>query len=92
MAEGRQLLIQGKVQGVFFRAWAVETACALGLRGWVRNLRDGRVELLAWGDRDALDRLTERCRTGPPAARVEAIAVQPATEPEVAGFEKRPTV
>ena len=93
MAEvAKRLLIHGRVQGVFYRAWATERATALGLSGWVRNRRDGTVELFAKGDREAVEQLIGSCREGPPAARVERIDIQDAPE-EVApgGFEKRPT-
>jgi acylphosphatase len=75
---GRRLRIHGRVQGVFFRAWAAEEARSLGLRGWVRNRRDGSVELEAYGDEEALEALTAECRSGPPAARVERIEVESA--------------
>jgi acylphosphatase len=72
---GCRMRIHGRVQGVFFRNWAMERARALGVRGWVRNRRDGSVELLAFGDDEAVEALTAACRTGPPAARVERIEV-----------------
>jgi len=93
MAETRKLLrIHGRVQGVFYRAWTRETASALGLRGWVRNRTDGTVELLAQGEADAVDRMIERCRTGPPSARVDRIDAEESGEEAPAGFEGRETV
>lgn len=68
-----QARIVGRVQGVFFRASTEREAKALGLRGWVRNCRDGSVELVAEGPRPACEELLEYCRKGPPAARVEAV-------------------
>jgi acylphosphatase len=68
--------IQGKVQGVFYRKWTVETALKLGLRGWVRNLADGRVEMVISGKSAAVDSMLERCRVGPPAARVHGIDIE----------------
>jgi len=62
--------VSGRVQGVFFRAETREQAQRLGLCGWVRNLPDGRVELLAEGDAQAVRSLIAWCRTGPPHARV----------------------
>lgn len=88
----RRLGIYGHVQGVFFRNWTVDVARQLGVGGWVRNRRDGSVEILVRGPRDAVERLIERCREGPPAARVERIDVEAAEEDVPARFEKRPTV
>lgn len=55
----------GRVQGVGFRFTAEETAKQLGVTGWVRNLRDGRVEVVAEGGEEALQRFLEQIRTGP---------------------------
>ena len=87
----RKLRIHGEVQGVFYRAWSAEQARALGLSGWVRNRRDGTVEMLVSGDATAVVRMIGLCRGGPPAARVDRIEVEEADEPASAGFEKRPT-
>ena len=87
----RRLTVHGRVQGVFYRGWTRETATGLGLRGWVRNRRDGTVEILAIGPAAAIDTLTERCREGPPAARVSSIDVEAAEAEAVSGFETRPT-
>lgn len=73
---GRRLRIHGRVQGVFFRNWTRDKARALGVRGWVRNRFDGSVELIAYGDDDAVEVLIAACRTGPPAAKVERIEVE----------------
>lgn len=71
----KQLWISGKVQGVFFRKSTQARARELGLRGWVRNLADGRVELWAEGEAAALEALERWCEAGgPPAARVDAVA------------------
>ncbi len=67
------LFISGLVQGVGYRAAAMQTARRLGLSGWVRNLPDGRVEAVAEGEREAVDAFVAWCRHGPPAARVEAV-------------------
>ena len=87
----RRLLVTGRVQGVWYRGWAVDVARELGLAGWVRNRRDGSVEILADGDPAALDALAGRCREGPPAARVDAVSVTDDTESVPAGFTQRPT-
>jgi acylphosphatase len=67
------LLVSGRVQGVFFRGATMDEATRLGLAGWVRNLPDGRVEVLAEGERAALDALVRFCGRGPPAARVDRV-------------------
>lgn len=66
-------LVHGRVQGVFFRAWTQQTARTLQVKGWVRNLPDGSVELLAEGEESQLRALLAKCRQGPPAARVSEI-------------------
>ena len=68
--------VTGKVQGVWFRASTAERAQSLGVRGWVRNLADGRVELVAEGTRQAVDALIGFCHKGPPLARVDDVNVQ----------------
>ncbi|UHQ20970.1 acylphosphatase [Lysobacter sp. KIS68-7] len=70
MAAAR-FFVGGHVQGVFFRASTREQALHLGLRGYARNLHDGRVEVLAVGDVQAVERLGEWLKEGPPRARVE---------------------
>ena len=70
------ILITGQVQGVFFRASALEQAQSLNLTGWVQNLADGTVELTAEGQRYALEDLVAWCRRGPPAAEVEDVFVR----------------
>lgn len=67
--------ISGRVQGVFFRGFTKSEATSLKIHGWVRNLRDGRVEVLAEGNKGALDELLGRIREGPPSARVEKVDV-----------------
>jgi acylphosphatase len=70
-----RILVSGRVQGVFFRDHTRRWASSLGLTGWVRNLRDGRVEVLAEGEKDSIEGLVSRLRLGPPLANVEAVAV-----------------
>jgi acylphosphatase len=82
----RRLRIEGRVQGVFFRDWTVETARRLGLSGWVRNRRDGSVEVLAIGDEAAVERLIAACHEGPPHARVDRVGVEPADVETAGGF------
>ena len=71
--KGRSIRVFGHVQGVFYRAWTLQQAQLLGLKGWVRNRRDGSVEIEAWGDPASIDALVEKCRRGPSQARVERI-------------------
>jgi acylphosphatase len=66
-------MISGRVQGVAFRAYTRVQALALNLRGYARNLPDGRVEVLAVGNSDAIERLAEWLQQGPPLARVDAV-------------------
>ena len=68
-----RFLVGGKVQGVFFRASTREQALKLGLRGYARNLPDGRVEVLAAGEASAIDALVRWLQLGPPMARVESL-------------------
>jgi acylphosphatase len=79
-------LITGRVQGVFYRAATVERASALSLDGWARNLPDGRVEVVAAGTPPALANLAAWLWEGPPAARVEAVQVEPWPESVSPGF------
>lgn len=68
--------VSGHVQGVFFRASTRDEARRLGLTGWVRNLPDGRVELVAEGPEDVVEDLINWCRKGPSFARVDRVDVQ----------------
>jgi acylphosphatase len=86
------LRIEGRVQGVGFRWWLAQEARRLSLRGWVRNRRNGSVEVLAIGEQTALDRLAEACRSGPPGAVVRAVETHPAHDDGSAGFEQTATV
>jgi acylphosphatase len=73
--ERARLLISGRVQGVGYRASTSWAARNLGLKGWVRNLDDGRVEALVEGPKAKIDELIAWARQGPPAARVSDVAV-----------------
>lgn len=66
-------IVSGRVQGVFFRALARKQAVALGLAGSVKNLPDGRVEVIACGDRHELAKLRRWLAQGPPMARVDDV-------------------
>jgi acylphosphatase len=88
----RRLTVRGRVQGVWYRGWTVGQAEALGLDGWVRNRRDGSVEILASGPEAAIEALIARCRQGPPGARVDSLSVEETEESVPGGFAQRPTV
>lgn len=67
------LIIEGRVQGVFFRDTTRREAVGLGLRGWVKNRFNGSVEVVAEGPRDKADQLVQWCYHGPPAAGVTGV-------------------
>lgn len=83
--------IFGRVQGVGFRDWTSREARELGLSGWVRNRRDGSVELLLSGKDERIQTMLRRCREGPPLAIVERIETAPSDEAAAAGFRLLPT-
>ena len=85
------VFVEGRVQGVWFRGWTEREAGRLGLSGWVRNRRDGRVEALFAGPADAVERMIDACHDGPPAARVQAVRVEEAAPPDEGGFRTLPT-
>lgn len=85
--------ISGRVQGVGYRAWTEDAAAELELCGWVRNRRDGTVEAVFAGPVAAVSDMLERCKSGPPAARVADVITREldrATDVPAA-FEFRPT-
>ncbi len=69
------ILVSGRVQGVFFRDHTQKWAISLQLTGWVRNIRDGRVETVAEGDKEKIKELVSRLKEGPPLAQVEKVDV-----------------
>ena len=85
----RHVRIYGRVQGVFFRAWTSEQAAELGVRGWVRNCPDGRVEAHVEGEEGAVDAMIERMRGGPPSAKVDDLRTWDADICDFDGFEVR---
>ncbi|MCX7857209.1 MAG: acylphosphatase [Deltaproteobacteria bacterium] len=76
MRERAQIIVRGKVQGVFFRYNTMKVAQNLGIKGWVRNLKDGSVEILCEGESKDIDELIKWCWKGPPAALVEDVNVK----------------
>jgi acylphosphatase len=90
----RQIRVRGRVQGVGFRYALRREAARAGVRGWVRNRRDGSVEALLQGDASAVEQLVQWARHGPPAARVDELretAVESGFDVRYAGFEERAT-
>ena len=87
----RHLSIQGRVQGVWYRASAQAEAHRLGLRGWVHNRHDGSVEALVIGMQAAIDAFIDWAQVGPPKAQVLRIEISTADEEPTEGFEQRPT-
>jgi acylphosphatase len=86
----RHLLISGRVQGVGFRMSTRHQASLLGVHGWVRNRPDDGVEVLAWGEKQALERFVEWCRRGPIHARVDNVEVDEGSpDPALTGFVVR---
>jgi acylphosphatase len=77
-----RVVVSGRVQGVFFRQSCAREAREAGVTGSVVNRPDGRVEAVFQGSREAVDRLIEWCRTGPPSARVDDVSIswEPAEE------------
>ena len=86
-----RVVIKGRVQGVFYRNWTVENATQLGLKGWVRNRRDGSVEALFSGNPDVVQEMEQRCRRGPPDAMVTGLEVLPSSDDPGSGFKRKPT-
>ncbi len=70
------VFIGGRVQGVFFRANTLRKAEELGINGWVRNLEDGRVEVVAEGSDDKIKKFTEFLKRGPPSAKVTKFEIK----------------
>ncbi|EPS58492.1 hypothetical protein M569_16324, partial [Genlisea aurea] len=87
-----KVVIKGRVQGVFYRNWTVDNAAELGLKGWVRNRRDGSVEALFSGSPEKVRQMENRCRSGPPDAIVTGVDVFPSSEDPGITFERKPTV
>ena len=84
--------IEGDVQGVGFRDFAIREANARRLKGWVRNRMDGSVEAVASGPRTVVESFITACIKGPRGARVTAFNLMPTDAPDSLGFTRRPTV
>lgn len=83
-------IVTGKVQKVWFRAWTQDLAQRMKVKGWVRNLPDGSVELMAQADEKTLQAFLEELRQGPPLSRVEDVQTDyPESTDEFESFEFR---
>ena len=80
------LLIEGKVQGVFYRATAKDKAEKLHIAGWVKNTSEGAVEITCQGEEKSLQEFIAWCRKGPSQARVEKVHVLELPEQNFQGF------
>ena len=67
--------VEGRVQGVGYRAWVESTARSMGLTGWVRNRRDSSVEMVLQGPRDRVGEMLKKCEHGPTAATVTRVEI-----------------
>ena len=85
----RRVRVTGRVQGVFFRAWAQGQARELGVSGWIRNCADGSVEAHLEGEADNVDRMVGRMGSGPANARVDETIVEDAALEGLGRFEVR---
>ncbi len=89
----KRVFVSGRVQGVFFRYSTAEMAEKLGVKGWVRNRLDGRVEALLEGDKESVEKLISWMRKGPPGAVVKDVEVLDEDyKGEFSGFSIMPTV
>ena len=86
MLTGRRYIVTGRVQGVGYRLFARDAAVREGIRGWVRNLADGSVEVHAEGDAEALMRFEMAIRRGPIGSRVDDVLADP--EPPSGAFDR----
>lgn len=89
----RRLVITGKVQGVWYRAWFAERAVSLGIDGWVRNRADGSVEAVVQGPAETIDEMVRLAWEGSAAAKVAYVVVSDDAPAEtLVGFAKRATL
>ena len=86
---GRQVLVTGLVQGVWFRQTTADVAREAGVAGWVRNLPDGRVEAVLEGEPMAVEAVVAWCHRGPRAARVDSIGITEVPVTGTTGFAIR---
>ena len=86
-----QILVHGKVQGVYFRKYVQQIALSLNLSGFVRNQMDGSVYIEAIGDKEKIHKLVDWCNKGPQLASIEKVLVKEITAKQYSGFEIRKT-
>lgn len=84
-----RILISGRVQGVNFRRFAKISAERLGIRGYVKNLSDERVEVVCQGSADRMREFIKECRKGPPSSYVEDVFIEEIDFDGLTGFEIR---
>lgn len=82
-----RIIISGEVQGVLFRSFVKSRANELGLRGFVRNLEDGDVEIVVQGPKEAIDELLKKCSKGPEIAVVKNMTTKKVDDRDFSGFE-----
>jgi acylphosphatase len=87
-----RLRIEGSVQAVGYRYFAMGEARKLGIDGWIRNRNDGSVEALASGPTKAVEAFVAVCMRGPPGSRVKNVDLHKAEPPDERGFHRRPSV
>ena len=87
-----RLKIEGFVQAVGYRNFAIDEARRLGLDGWIRNRSDGTVEALASGDTKKVELFAQACMKGPPGSRVKSVEMHNAEPPAEKGFHRRPSL
>lgn len=85
----RHLWVSGRVQGVWFRGSCAEQARELAVSGWARNLSDGRVEVVAEGEPEAVQKLVDWCHEGPAYARVTRLEERSEPPEGLTGFAVR---
>jgi acylphosphatase len=82
-----RVVVSGRVQGVAYRYWTQVEAQRRGLNGFVRNLRDGSVEAVFFGEPDVLNAMVQACRRGPALAKVDDVRVRPIELEPMSSFE-----
>ncbi len=87
-----RVIVSGRVQGVWYRGWTIETAFDHGVDGWVRNRRDGTVEAVFAGDDEQVEAMIQACHRGPTTAWVTGIERFDHQEPVEPGFHPKPTL